>query len=96
MLPQPDRLPLPTPDLVTFYVEKYDREQAVVEHALAKLLHSFPCNTALEEVLLKVVALNGLYGTYIFATYRVAEHITQLKIDPLLQEGMTELTNPTV
>src|SRR5206468_1151652 len=47
-------------------------------------------NTSLEDILLKVVALNDLYRTGILATYRVAEHIFQLNIDPLLEAGQSE------
>jgi len=50
----------------------------------------FPDNTAVENVLLKVVVLNSLYGTGILAVTRVAEHIRELEIDPLIQAGQPE------
>lgn len=84
------RLPAPTPDLVQSYIRRFDETQAIVEHALSKLFHLFPENTALEDVLLKVVALNDLYRTGILATSKVAEHILQLNIDPLLKAGASE------
>jgi hypothetical protein len=83
-------LPMPTRDLVTSYVQDFDQTQAVVACALSKLFRLFPENAALEDVLLKVVTLNDLYRTGIFATYQVAEHILQLKIDPLLQAGQSD------
>lgn len=86
-------LPMPTPDLVRLYVERFDESQRVVETALSKLFQSFPHNTAFEDVLLKVVALNDLYRTNIFATYQVAEHIVHLNIDPLLLQGHTTLVD---
>lgn len=84
------QLPIPTPDLVQSYVPRYDETQAPVDRALAKLFGLFPENTRLEDVLLKVVALNDLYRTNILATYQVAEHIVHLDIDPLLGAGAEE------
>ena len=83
-------LPTPTQNLVQSYVQRYDAAQAPVDHALAKLFGLFPENTRIEDVLLKVVALNDLYRTGILATYQVAEHILQLDIDPLLLAGARE------
>ncbi|MCL4834549.1 MAG: hypothetical protein KJZ86_19065 [Caldilineaceae bacterium] len=83
------KLSLPEPDeeLVIGFIEKFDKSQIAVDRALGKLFRLFPTNTSLEDVLLKVVTLNSLYATGILATYRVAEHIQQLQIDPLLQSG---------
>lgn len=83
-------LPAPTPDLVQSYVRRYDAAQGPVDRALAKLFGLFPENTRLEDVLLKVVALNDLYRTGILATYQVAEHIVQLDIDPPIWAGAEE------
>jgi hypothetical protein len=83
-------LPQPTTDSVKSAAESFDQSQIVVERALEKLFHLFPGNTAPENVLLKVVALNDLYRTGILATYQVAQHIIDLEIDPLLQDGRTE------
>ena len=90
MSPQSGRLPTPTPRLVKSYIQRFDREEDGVERARSKLSRLFPKNTVLEDVLLKVVTLNGLYHTGIFATHDVAKHILRLKIDLLLKEGQSK------
>lgn len=84
------QLPYPTEDLVRAYIQQFDETQTVVELALAKLFQLYPENTALEEVLLKVIVLNYLYRTAIWAIYKVAENIVSLDIDPLIREGQSE------
>jgi hypothetical protein len=86
------QLPKPTPALVRSYIRRFDKEEDNVERTLAKLFCLFPKNTVLEDVLLKVVTLNGLYRTRILANdiEAVAQHILQLNIDPLLQAGQNE------
>ena len=86
-------LPHPTKDLVQSYVQQYNQSQVVVEKALTKLFGLVPDNTTFEDVLLKVVALNDLYRTAIWATYQVAEHIYSLNIDPLIRDGKPEAVN---
>lgn len=83
------QLPHPTEDLVQSYIQQFDQTQTVVERSLTNLFRLFPENTALEDVLLKVVVLNDLYRTAIWATYQVAEHIVSLNIDPILWEGQS-------
>ena|SRR2546422_9603530 len=90
MSPRTVRLPTPTPHRVESYIRRFDKEEDGVERALSKLFRLFPENTVLEDVLLKVVTLNGLYHTGIFATHDVAKHILRLKIDPLLKEGQSK------
>lgn len=80
-------LPRPTPDLVRWYINQFDQSQQVVEQALTKLFTYLPENTQVEDVLLKVVALNDLYRTGILATYKVAEHIVKQGIDSALRAG---------
>ncbi len=84
------QLPYPTEELVQTYIKQFDQTQTVVERALTNLFQLFPKNTALEDVLLKVVVLNDLYRTTIFATSQVAEHIVSLNVDTLLGEGQSE------
>ena len=87
------QLPVPTEDLVKSYIYQFDQSQVVVERALSKLFGLFPENTASEDVLLKVVALNDLYRTGILATYKVAEHIVGLNIDPLLKARQPDVVD---
>jgi hypothetical protein len=86
-------LPQPSASLVDAYIHQFDTSQVVVEQALAKLFAAFPRNTALDEVLLKVVSLNDIYRTGILATYKVAEQIHQSNIDPLLAQGDPEVVH---
>lgn len=61
-------LPQPTAKLVASYTRRFDRDQRVVEQALAKLFRVFARNSVFDEVLLKVVVLNDLYRTNIFVS----------------------------
>lgn len=79
-------LPHPTIGDVNARIEQYDREHKTVQQALAKLFGLYRDNSELENVLLKVVTLNSLYATNIYATYQVAEHIHQLNIDGQLDQ----------
>lgn len=61
-------------------VEKY----RVVEEALRWLFDETPGNDDLRSVLLKVVAVNSLYSTQVFATFDLATHIVRSNLDRLL------------
>lgn len=77
----------PTPELVMEYVQRFEREDyGITEKALTELFQTFPRNTQLEEVLVKVAALNDLYNTNIYAVYDVAKHIWRLDIDSKLEQ----------
>lgn len=80
-------LPSPTPDLVREGVRQFAEQGRVTEAALRKLLLAFPNNTETDEVLLKVIALNQIYSTNIFAVQVVAEMIQAASIDAALQAG---------
>ena len=84
------RVPLePDADLVQLYISRFDSDEGLVHADLAikKLLAQFSRNTDLDEVWLKVVAVNQLYNTNIMATYNVAKHIQNLGVDSLLHQG---------
>ncbi|MEG0502876.1 MAG: hypothetical protein RR525_11710, partial [Cellulosilyticaceae bacterium] len=58
------------------------------EGALDKLFFvTYPSNTLMEDVLVKVSTLNDFYSTNIFAAYKVAKHILSLDIDERLSNG---------
>jgi hypothetical protein len=58
------------------------------DQAIAKLVRLLPSNGKLDEVLLKVVAINVLYATRIYSAFRMAEHIARIdELDKLLAEG---------
>jgi hypothetical protein len=83
----------PTQDFVQSYVGRFNRDQKIVEQALTKVFHTFPNNTSSDEVLIKVVTLNSLYVTNIYATGEVAENIVRHCIDDRLKAGDLELVN---
>lgn len=63
-----------------------DESATVHEEALDKLfLVSYPYNTNIHEVIIKVTSLNDFYSTNIFSPYTVAKHIIALDIDKKLQ-----------
>ncbi|MCZ7539193.1 MAG: hypothetical protein M5U29_04595 [Anaerolineae bacterium] len=73
------------------YAEQFDKSEKVVENSsCADWLISLPANTQLEDILLKVVAINALYSTRIYSPRPVAEHILKARIDDMLTRGDTE------
>ena len=66
---------VPNPSSVSDACERFNKEYAVVERALAELFRQYPTNDDEAHVLLKVVALNKLYATNILAVRPVARHI---------------------
>jgi len=64
------------------------------EQSLALLFKDFcPANEVLEHILLKVTALNAFYSTNILATFPVAKHILEKKIDRRLKAQDLSLVN---
>ena len=57
------------------YQEPYWASIKNSDKCLRELISAFPSNKILSEVYLKVVAINSLYSTNIFDTYRLAHHI---------------------
>jgi hypothetical protein len=83
---------LPTPELVRMACEEWDD---TADAALRELFGHFHRNDNRAHVLLKVVALNRLYSTSIFAVYDVAHHIHQhaQEIDAGLEIGAPEIVD---
>ena len=79
----------PTPDLVRDWIAKFEEDEQphLTDRAIAWLVSKLPLNENLEDVLLKVAAINSLYSTNIYAIYRVSQHICDLNIDSRLREG---------
>ena len=64
------------------------------ERALNKLFfQTYPHNTEIEDILVKVATLNDFYSTQIFSVYPVAKHILDLHIDERLAVGDATLVN---
>ncbi len=85
----------PTPELVKAACKAFDLEYAIVERALENLFSQYPSNSDHSHVLLKVVALNRLYTTQIFAVHDVARHIHEQaeEIDAALAAGSPEIVH---
>jgi hypothetical protein len=79
----------PSAELVQEAIDKFDRDNSVIEEALNELFGQYPGNANLPQVLLKVVSLNRLYSTQIFAVMDVARHIHEnaTEIDSGLSAG---------
>lgn len=86
---------LPNADRVRAACETFDRENQLTEHALEELFRQYPQNSDTRHVLLKVVAVNSLYQTCIFALETVARHIQQhhKEIDSALAAGSPEIVD---
>lgn len=80
----------PTPAAVTHYLEQWKTldNYSAQESALNKLFWNMcPLNNSLDDVLLKVAALNTFYSTNIYNVFAVARHIVSLDIDDRLEKG---------
>ena len=56
-------------------------------------MKTYPLNNDLDDVLIKVCALNDFYSTNIFSPFTVAKHILALKIDNSLAKDDLEIVN---
>jgi hypothetical protein len=85
----------PTADRVRAACEQFDRENALAEQTLDELFRLYPTNGDPRHVLLKVVAVNSLCHTCIFALDTVARHIHALhrEIDSALAAGSPEIVD---
>jgi len=85
----------PSTDLIQEYIDKFDHDSEIVavENTLSELFRIYPNNKVLPEILIKVVGINSLYSTNIYATVKVAHHILAQNIDTRLQTGSLELVD---
>jgi len=85
----------PTEHLVRTAIKEFDEENAVIEEALKDLFGQYSDNKNHSHVLLKVVALNRLYSTNIFAVHNMAKHIYDHaeEIDSALVIGSPEIVD---
>ncbi|WP_291862214.1 hypothetical protein [Marinilabilia sp.] len=90
------RIPAPSKQLVSQYQKKWETLENYVaqESSLRKLFtETYPYNTEMDEVLIKVCSLNDFYSTNIFSPFSVAKHIISLNIDARLNDNDTSLVN---
>jgi hypothetical protein len=87
------RLPDPTPLLIIRAIEEFDRDDRYgpADQILTRIFGDFPSNRHFEHVLLKVVLLNSLYSTNIYATTDMSRHILSLGVDDRLASGAPDL-----
>ena len=86
----------PCREQVLFYLSSWDEQENYVlqEHALDKLFfETYPCNTDINDILIKASSLNDFYSTNIFSIFTVAKHILALNIDSRLQAGDASLVD---
>lgn len=77
----------PSPEEIQNYLNLWNslENYSLQESSLNKLfLKTYPLNNDLDDVLIKVCALNDFYSTNIFSPFTVAKHIVALKIDDSL------------
>lgn len=84
---------IPTTAFVAEYAERFKEYAGLADQTLTELFTAFPNNVQHEHVLLKVTALNTLYGTAIWNVFPVAEHIWKQNIDTKLRQGLPELVD---
>ena len=88
--------PQPNKSIVNSYLSRWKtlENYKLLEQSLNLLFHSYcPNNNQLEQILLKVSALNDFYSTNIFDTYTVAKHILKCNIDKDIGAGNEALVN---
>lgn len=86
----------PSKTEVEYYLKKWNSlENYVLQESSLKKLFSetYPFNNELDDVLIKVCALNDFYSTNIFSPFAVAKHIVALKIDSYLAKDDLEIVN---
>jgi hypothetical protein len=91
-----DLIPKPCIGEIEKYLNKWDslENYTLQENALEKLFNrTYPQNTEIEDVLIKVSSLNDFYSTNIFSPFTVAKHIVELNIDKRLEESDVTLVN---
>jgi hypothetical protein len=71
-------------------LENYTLQESSLKKLFTK---SYPLNNDLDDVLIKVCALNDFYSTNIFSPFTVAKHIVAIKIDAYLKKGDLKIVN---
>jgi hypothetical protein len=79
----------PTPELVREANNCFNQDDRYgpADKVLTRIFSLHPRNNNFDDVLIKVVLLNGLYNTHVFAVVEMARHIHQLIIDDDLAAG---------
>jgi len=86
----------PSPKEVKRYLNKWDSLDNYVlqESSLRKLFSkTYPLNTNMDDILIKVCSLNDFYSTNIFSPFIVARHILKMRIDKRLKNNDLSVVN---
>jgi hypothetical protein len=92
----------PTAESVKAYVDEFEKDdwRVATDKALDKLFEAFPHNCKIEEVYLKVVALDDMYSTQqrrgrknASALYDIAKEIVRLGIDADLDKRLPSVVD---
>ena len=88
-------LPVPTRALVHQAVARFEADERYgpADRVLSRVFSHHPRNDALEDILIKVVLLDGLYNTNVFAIMDMALHIRNLAIDADLADASVDLVD---
>jgi hypothetical protein len=83
------QLAVPSTTLVRRHIVEFDSElsYSAPDRALSALFKTYPSNSNLEEVLVKVSALNSLSSTNIYGIVDAAKHIQAIGVDRALSKG---------
>ena len=57
------------------------------DEVITSAIEDYPMNTSLAEVFKKVVLINSIYGTAIYNTFKIAEHICRVEFDTKIQNA---------
>lgn len=88
------KIPRPSKSQVELYLKAWDslKDYPLQESSLRKLfIKTYPVNTDLDDVLVKVCALNEFYRAGIFKIVDLAKHIRSLNIDDDLKNNNLDL-----
>lgn len=94
--PATPHIPRPSCGEVERYLHRWNTTPDLFqpETVLKKLFtETHQKNNSIDDIILKVAALNTVYNTYIYSVYPVAQHILSLKIDERLSTGDETLVN---
>ncbi|HEM4322229.1 TPA: hypothetical protein U1X88_001211 [Streptococcus suis] len=86
----------PSQSEVEKYLSRWDSLENYVlqENALDKLFfNTYPKNDDIDDILIKVSALNDFYSTNIFSVFPVAKHILSLRIDEAIKNADESIVN---
>lgn len=89
------QLIIPNRKTIQEFVSRFENDSryGLADKVLSNIFRLFPENANIEQVLTKVVLLNGLYNTNVFAVVEMAKHIQDQRIDPILLSGSSTVVD---